>query len=814
MEAIGLSVDPSTEPRAAGASTRGRRNAALAACAFALLAFAFLAPVRSRAGWDDTFYLLQTSSLVEDGDLDLRNDVLASDFGLADRREILANTTPAGSLDNEFSLGPSLLWLPAYGLAAPLRRHDSDRMPLRYQETDRMALARHERGEIAPETIAPRWRPAERRALYLWSFLALAGVLFALGEIYALAAPPGASPLLPVASLFLGTPLLVYATSDYTMSHLPSAAAAALLLAAALALERAPRPATAFLAGVALGLVVLVRWQDLVFAILLIVPFLGLRALRRAALLAGAAAAGFLAVASLQLHAWRLERGSWLVLPQGRGFFHAAHPELLRFLLSGRSGLLAWSPVFALGILGLLLPWRCRLPRRWAIAALAVLATEIYVNSAVSDWWGGHAFGARRMASSVPLLALGLANLRQGLARQPARAVAALLLVACCAWGLFAALLYRSGVEDLSLVLRGAPAEPESPAIALADEVKDAAEARARLRTLASLSLREPDGDAAATRGGSALTWLLLAATAAAAAAALARAAPRPLLAAVLGGYLVLALGAHLRLALGPHPVAAERAAWRVLGEEWHLPPRRFDRDAIPPPPADPPAAPGAASPADAYRYLDLFLEWRAGDPGRARDLLRYLAGRGYPAAAEAAAALAEIGRRKQVNGEVVRWLPGRFFQPVAWHPALAVPLPASADARSWEIAFALTPLDLARGEVYPLLHLAGAGGEPLVDLSLGDGALRLSTPAGSAGQPCALGSGKPYEIRLLYRRLAPAEVFATLAGAGAPPLHLVAPAPPTAPPAAELTLGRPRGAPLRPLLGSSFADLSVVAGP
>jgi hypothetical protein len=33
-----------------------------------------------------------------------------------------------------------------------------------------------------------------------------------------------------------------------------------------------------------------------------------------------------------------------------------------------------------------------------------------YVNSSVSDWWGGGAFGARRFDSTLPMLALGLAT--------------------------------------------------------------------------------------------------------------------------------------------------------------------------------------------------------------------------------------------------------------------------------------------------------------------------------------------------------------------------------------------------------------------
>lgn len=770
---------------------------ALAAAGAALALFALHAPLRSSLGWDDTFYALQTSSLVEDGDLDLRDDMLASGFTIPDRLELLTDTTPAGGLDNEFSVGPALLWLPAYAAGLPLRREE-------------------------PGRIAVRWSRAQRVALHLLTFLSLAGVLCFLLRLHARAAPGGEPGFLAVAALLLGTPLLVYATSDYTMSHLPSAVATALLIAAALGLERRPRPARALLAGLALGLVFLMRWQDVVFAAVLAAPLLGIWDQRdrgdrgdrwQAAVLAAWAGAGFLAMASLQLHAWRLERGSWLVVPQRQGFFHPWSPEILRFLFSGRSGLLAWSPVFALAALGLVLPWRCRLPRRWALAALAVLLVEVYVNAAAGDWWGGHSFGARRMVSCVPLLPLGLANL--GAFRRLSRWTAGLLVLGC-GWGLFAGLLYWNGVQDLSLVVRGAPAEGGNPALRAAGAVNDAGEARARARRpslLAPADYLAADGAGASPRGvrGVLVTALFLGAAAAAAAIALARTPPRRLVTALLVAYLAAALAAHLRLALGPHPVAAERAGWRELARLWHLPPRRYDPADLPPVPAGPRGGP--------YRYLRAFLEWRAGDPLRARDLMGSLAARGYPAAAEAEAERTRLETGGEVRGDLVRWIPGDAFHPDRWRPALVVPLPpTSPGAQEWDVAVELTPGEIAPGELCDVVELTGDGGAPLAGVAIrGEGGLRLSMPGGAAERPIQLASGRRYSLRLRYS-IAPAGTEATLADAGAPAVRLavnaVNPAAGLGAPV-EVTLGSPRSrrrwsALLR---DAAFADLRVVAG-
>jgi hypothetical protein len=435
--------------------------------AIAVLVFGFcwlFGDFRTRTGWDDTYYLLQVSSLAEDGDLDLRNDALFAALPPGELRAFLTATLPSGSLKNTFSIGPAVLWLPSYALTMPWRA-----------------------AAAAPGPM--RWSRVQLVALHLLSLAFVAGVAWFLHRLLEMAGADRRLALLATLTILIGTPLAVYAPAIYTMAHLPSAVAACLFVASVIWLTGALQPYRAFIAGVALGLMFLIRWQDAMFALLLWVPLGPLVRRRRdlpvLGLLLAAVAGGAAAVASLQFHAWYLEHGSWLTMPQGEQYMRWTQPHLRALLLSGYSGLLPWSPVFALAAAGLLIPWRCRLPSRWRVAALTVLLAEIYVNAAVRDWWGGTSFGVRRMSSCAPLLALGLANFG-ALATSVARRRLLLVVLAVLAlWGCFVTNLYWQQVHDLSLVVRGSPSAASRQAPGEGGVVTDPAQARRQALRLA-----------------------------------------------------------------------------------------------------------------------------------------------------------------------------------------------------------------------------------------------------------------------------------------------------------------------------------------
>lgn len=72
----------------------------------------------SLGGWDDTFYLAQLTSLLDDGDLVLHDELVSSALPPAEKRRALTTLDARGALPNAFSLGPALAHWPLAGLAA------------------------------------------------------------------------------------------------------------------------------------------------------------------------------------------------------------------------------------------------------------------------------------------------------------------------------------------------------------------------------------------------------------------------------------------------------------------------------------------------------------------------------------------------------------------------------------------------------------------------------------------------------------------------------------------------------------------------
>jgi hypothetical protein len=769
--------------------------------AIAVLVFGFcwlFGDFRTRTGWDDTYYLLQVSSLAEDGDLDLRNDALFAAFRPSDLQAFLTATLPSGSLKNTFSIGPAVLWLPSYALTMPWR--------------------------AAAAAPGPRrWSRVQLVALHLLSLAFVAGVAWFLHRVLEKAGADRRLALLATLTILIGTPLAVYGPAIYTMAHLPSAVAVCLFMASVFWLTDTLRPYRAFIAGVALGLLFLVRWQDAIFALLLWVPFGPLVRKRRdlpaLALLLAAVAGGAVAVASLQFHAWYIEHGSWLIMPQGEQYMRWTQPHLRELLFSGYSGLLPWSPVFALAAAGLLVPWRCRLPSRWRVAALTVLLAEIYVNAAVRDWWGGDSFGVRRMSSCAPLLALGLANLGALATSLARRRLLLVVLAVLTLWGCFVTNLYWRRVHDLSLVVRGSPSAGAQQAPGESGVVTDPVQAR---RQALHLALNPPPnyfGGLPAVRRtlGIALTTILMGSVVAGTCLMLSRVRGSSLLPAVLLVCLGVVLWAHLRLGRGPHPDRSERAVWQRLAEQWNGPRHQLA-------PAIAQAAgreaerlqrlsgPPWRSTADAYRFLEMLACWEGEDPRRARWLLARLAAKDYPAV---------VALRQQVDAlppgaEVLRLLPGAFFAPRRSDASrtIELPAPAAAGAGPRKVVFDLRLGRLEDGRTYDLVALRDGNRLDLARASVrGGGAVVLATPGGLAEARSNFSSGL-YRTEIAYES-GLGMVSLALSGQAGPSVRLAVPVAPGGAVPEELLFGRDHHRrETFPLWSSELSDLWVIGGP
>jgi hypothetical protein len=121
-----------------------------------------------------------------------------------------------------------------------------------------------------------------------------------------------------------------------------------------------------------------------------------------------------------------------------------ATPLLLDSLFSSRHGLLFWTPVLTAALLGLLA--RAARGRADAWGALGAIATMAAVNACLRPWWSG-GLGNERFAAALPLFALGLAvvldGLRRTALRRPLR-LAAVAGAALVAWNLLLMAQYRA----------------------------------------------------------------------------------------------------------------------------------------------------------------------------------------------------------------------------------------------------------------------------------------------------------------------------------------------------------------------------------
>jgi hypothetical protein len=342
------------------------------------------------------FYLVPDSaghvawlhSLVWDRDVDFANDYAR--LGMIDREGNIAfgAPTPRGRPGNPFGLGSALVWMPAAAVAALLAR-----------------LAHATGADVATDGFGT----GTLLAVHLGTWTAALAALAAMAAALRAALPQRAAVhRLALAGAGLGTPFLAYTLQLPSFAHVASAFTTALLLWLSLAWRGQWTLRRAALLGAATGLAVLVRPQELVFAILpLALAGSTVRGRQGAPLLAVFVIA--LGVATLpQWLAWKAVYGE-LAIPQGSGFLRFSLANPLRVLFHTRHGLCVWSPVVALAIAGLVQLAREAPTRALGVAALTVLGLECLLNALPVDWWAGWSFGARRFVDCVPLFALGLA---------------------------------------------------------------------------------------------------------------------------------------------------------------------------------------------------------------------------------------------------------------------------------------------------------------------------------------------------------------------------------------------------------------------
>ena len=356
--------------------------------AVVLLLFIFIG---GRMDGDGQNYYIYLRSAVFDGDLDLRNDYEM--FPRDDPLVAQICIDSKGYAPNVFSVGPAVLWSPFF-LAARLI---SLAMPPDYV------------GNVNQGKGEPYYT-----AICLASIIASFIGIIAAYRFTAKRTGP-APALLGTLAIWLASSAIHYQIFEPFMSHALSMFAVSVFIAKAAAIERFRRRSDWALLGALAGMMSLVRWQNVIFAVIPAILLLNAhifptrRDQRPKLPLAGILVAIIAALIAFlpQIITWRIIYGRFFLIPQSGGFIDLRHPHIWQVLFSTRGGLFLWTPVLLLATIGLV---RASLARdRLAIAMLPVFLLQLYLNASIMDWWGGEAFGARRFIGLFPVFVYGFA---------------------------------------------------------------------------------------------------------------------------------------------------------------------------------------------------------------------------------------------------------------------------------------------------------------------------------------------------------------------------------------------------------------------
>jgi hypothetical protein len=376
----------------------------------------------AQANSDGFYTWIYARSLAYDFDIDLTND-----YALCGDPFHLGMDEGGGRPANPFYFGPALFLAPVLWVVKTVFHFSSS------------ATARWVGGCSGPIVAYTGYAAVIAAMVTLWLSYRAARRFY--GEM------PCCVGLLVVG---LASPLSVFGPLAWHYSHVWSALGVAIAFTLFVRAHDAPAARSVWLlCGVGCAIAALMRIQE---GIWLIVPgasiaWHALRARRAGdarwattalarALVVGA---GFLTVFSIQLYVYRRIYGWPFVVPQGKLYVQFAHAHPWLLLFGARSGLLYWTPLLWLAVLGI--PW-LTWNRRLGLAGLAIVlaaVANVYVSSAALSWTGSATLGARVQTSLAPAFVLGVAAssdalLRWARRRRAAAGTALVLLVAPWLW--------------------------------------------------------------------------------------------------------------------------------------------------------------------------------------------------------------------------------------------------------------------------------------------------------------------------------------------------------------------------------------------
>ncbi len=384
-----------------------------------------------RLGNDGIINYIYVRSLVIDGDLDFTNEF--EDFVPAKFQHIAEAARAAGRTpDPSNEPGPAVLWAPAF-----LLTHGA------------VKIARLFGAAIPDDGYSYPYVNAVCVSSLIWGFVAVV-ISFRVCRRYF--SPHLAA--ISVCGLWLSSTLFWYTVFEPSMPHAPAAFVVSWFLW--LWLELRKSPSLRLWIGLALlgGLVISVQRYNVFYLLAPLMTLAGqlpayLPRLRekppRFWILAGAGVAGAFLLASLPLFLYNLYfTGTFLRAFDLGGFTlrYWTAPRIGEVLFSSNHGLFSWTPAAYVAAFGLVL--FLKKDRRLAGTLMVTLAAGVYLLSSTWDWYGGYAFGSRRLTEAFFILSIGFCAAVELLLRRPL-VLASGALGLLVAWNLLLAGQVRRG---------------------------------------------------------------------------------------------------------------------------------------------------------------------------------------------------------------------------------------------------------------------------------------------------------------------------------------------------------------------------------
>ena len=375
-----------------------------------------------RAASDGRSYFVQVRSLVMDWDLDFANDETA--FG--------------GHGARQYAFGAPLLWSPFFILGH-----------IWLSASNAMDLLPDLGGAVRLDGYYFPYQRAIGLGTLVYGFIGLV-LIYRVVRRYCSQTLASLSTLGLCATSFL----IWYLTVDNSMVHGVSMFTTTLFLFLWHRHRDSPLHVPWMKLGFAAGLMMMVRWQNVAFAVLPLVDLVWsvwcndtensrkrLSTISRG--LGRFAFAAFITFAP-QLLFWESVYGSFLYLPTQEHAFEPSviPPHITDVLFSSNRGLLSWTPVITAALIGLV--FFARDHTRVALVLAGSFLAQVWINGSVEIWWGGVGFGARRFANCAVIFAVGLAGLLTTIQRRPLIAPA-VTLVALLLFNTVFMLGYRNG---------------------------------------------------------------------------------------------------------------------------------------------------------------------------------------------------------------------------------------------------------------------------------------------------------------------------------------------------------------------------------